>query len=75
MASDIAVFMKLHSDAKIVLLFGGITTLATALGVDRRVVHNWTRRGISAAGRYQVRDLAKSKRITLPATFMSNADA
>lgn len=62
-------FMKKHSDAKIIEIFGGPSALAHTLKLDRRVTHNWTVRGISIAGRYMIRDLAAKAKIRLPAGF------
>jgi hypothetical protein len=60
------------TDSEILDKLGGTTKVAQALGCSLRVVSNWRRpeRGISRAGRYQIRDLAKQKRIALPPDFM-----
>lgn len=63
-------FMEKHPDAQIVSCFGGPTELAKLLGLDRRVTHNWTVRGISGVGRYKIDALAKKVKIKLPAGFI-----
>lgn len=62
---------KIASDRKILDVFGGNSKLAAALGLDRRTVSNWRIRGISAAGRYQIKALAARKRLALPKGFMA----
>ena len=60
------------TDAEIIDALGGTMEVAKALKIDPRVVSNWKNRptGISAAGRYQVREFARRKRVMLPIDFM-----
>lgn len=57
---------------KIINNFGGTAALAKALKLDPRIISNWKNRktGISAAGRYMIRDLARRKRKELPEGFI-----
>lgn len=59
------------TDLEIIKKFGGTVSLAHALDLDPRRVSDWKKRGISAAGRYQIRDLAKRRRVALPADFLT----
>lgn len=59
------------TDLEIIEKLGGAVAIAAELGIERTAVTNWKRRGISAAGRYQIRDLAKRKRVALPKDFMN----
>lgn len=58
-------------DSKVIDVLGGPRIAARDLGIHESTVSNWRKRGISKAGRYQIRDLAKRKRVTLPADFMT----
>lgn len=59
------------TDRKVIDRLGGTKAVAEALDIFPSAVTNWRKRGISEAGRYQIRDLAKRKRVTLPADFMT----
>ena len=60
------------TDAEVIDKLGGTMAVAKALEIDPRVVSNWKNRqtGISAAGRYKIRDLARRRRVALPDDFM-----
>lgn len=61
------------SDTQIIEALGGTTKVARALGCDWRVITAWKKRGISAAGKYRIRDLARRRRFSLPGDFMDRA--
>lgn len=60
------------TDAQVIDGLGGTVAVARALELDPRVISNWKvrRSGISAVGRYMIRDLARRKRFKLPDNFM-----
>ena len=64
------------TDAEIIDALGGTMAVAEGLKIDPRVVSNWKTRisGISAAGRYKIRDFARRKRFKLPDGFMEAAN-
>lgn len=57
-------------DATLIIKLGGAKAVADEIGEHPNVVWNWCRRGISKAGRYQIRDLAKRKKVALPPGFI-----
>lgn len=57
-------------DAKVIEQFGGYAKLAEFLHVDRRLVHNWKKFGISPVGRFRIRTLAGKRRTLLPDGFV-----
>ena len=60
------------TDGEIIDALGGTAAVAAMLALDPRVISNWRTRGISAAGRYKIRDLASRKKMSLPKAFLEN---
>lgn len=58
------------TDSEIIEMLGGTVAVAKACDVHHTAVTNWKNRGISRAGRYQIKDLAKRRRLALPEDFM-----
>lgn len=63
------------TDSEIITCLGGPCAVARSLEVTQQVVSAWKKRGISAAGRYMIKDLARSKRFKLPKDFMTRGKA
>lgn len=63
--------LSAHVDSEIIEALGGTFKVANALSLDPRVISNWRKRGISAAGRYQISALAKRRRVALPDNFIA----
>lgn len=63
--------MSQMNDSAIIDALGGTGAVAAAIGVVHNTVANWRKRGISHAGRYQIRDLAKRKHVALPEDFLT----
>lgn len=59
------------TDSEIIDALGGTCAVASALKIDPRNVTNWRKRGISAAGKYQIQALARKMRVRLPKDFMT----
>lgn len=64
--------MAKQNPVHIIDLLGGTAQVAADLGVTASVISNWRARGISAAGLYQLRDLAAKNKIALPPNFMAS---
>lgn len=65
----------MKTDAEVINDLGGASAVAEKLGVARPVVTNWLSRGISAQGRYQIKELAEQVKYTLPDDFMTRKKA
>lgn len=57
-------------DVELIEKLGGTVAVSTALNLDHTTVSKWKKLGISAAGRYQIKELAASRGIELPANFI-----
>lgn len=63
------------TDEQIIDRLGGTVAVAKRLGLERGAVSNWKKRGISAAGRYQIAALAIEDGLELPKRFPAPARA
>ena len=54
---------------------GGVTAVAQALGVSVSRVSNWGLRGVPWRYRPAIADMAKAKRVKLPAEFLQSEAA
>ncbi len=57
-------------DADIIVALGDNAAVADALGLSRSTTANWKERGIPWKMRAKVKELARRKRVSLPADFL-----
>lgn len=59
------------TDAEVIIALGDTAILADALGIKPQAVSNWKGRGIPWPTRPVIKDMARRKRIKLPADFLT----